>query len=82
MSPKPKFKPEISRVELNPEQAVLTCDCYNHGRVSHGPFGRGTVGDQANCRWNLAKTSEHGLTFNPFTETPGSMYWYGHIGLS
>ena len=25
---KPKFRPEISRVKLNPEQAVLVCDCY------------------------------------------------------
>jgi len=28
MSKKPKFKPEITRVKLNPEQAVLTCDCH------------------------------------------------------
>ena len=29
MSRKPKFKPEITRVKLNPEQAVLTCDCWS-----------------------------------------------------
>lgn len=28
MSRKPKFKPEIARVKLNPEQAVLVCSCY------------------------------------------------------
>ena len=28
MSRKPKFKPRITRVKLNPEQAVLSCDCY------------------------------------------------------
>ena len=30
MMPKePKFKPEITRIKLNPEQAVLTCNCYD-----------------------------------------------------
>ena len=24
-----KFRPEITRVKLNPEQAVLTCNCYS-----------------------------------------------------
>jgi len=33
---KPKFKPEITRVKLNPEQAVLTCTCYSRGRASYG----------------------------------------------
>jgi hypothetical protein len=28
MPRKPKFKPVIRRVKLNPEQAVLQCDCY------------------------------------------------------
>ena len=32
MPKNPKFKPTISRVRLNPEQAVLTCDCYNNDR--------------------------------------------------
>ena len=29
MPRKPKFRPEINRIKLNPEQAVLMCDCYN-----------------------------------------------------
>lgn len=29
MSRKPKFNPEITRVKLNPEQAVLACPCYS-----------------------------------------------------
>jgi len=29
---KPKFKPEICRVKLNQEQAVLTCSCYDQGQ--------------------------------------------------
>jgi hypothetical protein len=26
---KPKFNPIVTRVKLNPEQAVLACSCYN-----------------------------------------------------
>lgn len=29
MVKKPKFKPVITRVKLNPEQAVLTCTCMS-----------------------------------------------------
>ena len=31
MKRKPKFKPEICRVKLNQEQAVLSCVCYDQG---------------------------------------------------
>ena len=31
-----KFRPEITRVKLNPEQAVLTCNCYNTGFNHYG----------------------------------------------
>jgi len=33
MAPKPKFRPKITRVKLNPEQAVLTCNCYSTGII-------------------------------------------------
>jgi len=29
MVKKPKFKPKITRINLNPEQAVLSCTCYD-----------------------------------------------------
>jgi hypothetical protein len=29
MGRKPKFRPRITRVKLNPEQAVLLCNCYS-----------------------------------------------------
>lgn len=29
MSRKPKFKPVVTRVKLNPEQAVLACPCWS-----------------------------------------------------
>ena len=31
MPKKPKFRPKITRIKLNPEQAVLTCSCYLSG---------------------------------------------------
>lgn len=31
MPRKPRFKPEITRVKLNPEQAVLACACFAGG---------------------------------------------------
>ncbi len=48
MSRKPKFKPEITRVKLNPEQAVLACSCYDRGMASSAS---GT--DTNYCRSNM-----------------------------
>ncbi|MFH0732129.1 MAG: hypothetical protein V2A72_04295 [Candidatus Omnitrophota bacterium] len=31
MANKKKFKPQVTRVKLNPEQAVLGCSCYDIG---------------------------------------------------
>lgn len=31
MPRKPKFRPVITRIKLNPEQAVLSCNCYGWG---------------------------------------------------
>ena len=31
MSKKPRFKPRVTRVKLNPEQAVLRCSCHYNG---------------------------------------------------
>ena len=30
-----KFRPEITRVKLNPEQAVLSCGCYDVGEDNY-----------------------------------------------
>ena len=35
MPRKLKFRPKITRVKLNPEQAVLTCTCYDRGDIAH-----------------------------------------------
>ena len=31
MPRKPKFRPKITRIKLNSEQAVLTCNCWSSG---------------------------------------------------
>ena len=57
---KMKFRPEITRVKLNPEQAVLTCDCWEggYGFVMggwgdlSGYFRVGTVGTACIYRCN------------------------------
>lgn len=36
---KPKFKPEVTRIKLNPEQAVLTCLCWDVGKIGIGRAG-------------------------------------------
>lgn len=43
MPRKPKFKPEITRVKLNPEQAILACRCYPSGiAYTHNSDSAGT----------------------------------------
>jgi hypothetical protein len=49
MSRKPKFKPEITRVKLNPEQAVLSCTCYFNG--SYREVGTGPIRLET-CEYN------------------------------
>jgi len=42
---KPKFQPVITRVKLNPEQAVLQCSCYQGKRAIAGAGSDGmTIG--------------------------------------
>ena len=36
MSRKPKFRPVVTRVKLNPEQAVLACNCWSGTKVARG----------------------------------------------
>jgi len=33
MQEKLKFKPVITKIKLNPEQAVLQCSCWDQGRA-------------------------------------------------
>lgn len=50
MAKKQKFKPRISKIKLQPEQAVLTCSCYDTGFIPGStPFG-GMQGCQRNTK--------------------------------
>lgn len=62
MPRKPKFRPRITRVKLNPEQAVLSCGCYlgwrlqakefttdqTHDADNHGAFCAGSKPGRCN----------------------------------
>jgi len=65
-----KFRPEITRVKLNPEQAVLTCVCYDT-RVS-GRWVSATHYVGLNSA--ICKTYERGYhpddLVNPFVHDP------------
>lgn len=48
MGRRPKFRPVVTRVELNPEQAVLQCNCFEYGMYST----TGTSGGTQACKHN------------------------------
>ncbi|MFH1902398.1 MAG: hypothetical protein ABIK26_09125 [Candidatus Omnitrophota bacterium] len=53
---KMKFRPEITRVKLNPEQAVLTCNCFERGWTTNFVMSRafnmtGTHPHTTYCNW-------------------------------
>ena len=54
MAKKQKFKPTVTRVKLNPEQAVLNCACYNTGlsMVSGSTLGSQGAYVQG-CHWSF-----------------------------
>jgi len=54
MSRKPKFRPEITRIKLNLEQAVLTCECYSVGRT-HRPDGYKFPDDWVTVCWRNSR---------------------------
>jgi len=54
---KKKFKPVITRVKLNPEQAVLQCSCWDSPFHSHA-FFPSHPGPNASCD-PVSKHSSH-----------------------
>lgn len=62
-----KFKPEITRIKLNPEQAVLSCNCWDSGTLrgssmaapqaggSQG-FGCTSTRGFAHANWNCSRS--------------------------
>ncbi len=65
MPKKPKFKPVITRVKLNPEQAVLTCSCYDNDEISGGSETGFSVCVYANPR----KKGEVACTTSPTVQS-------------
>lgn len=49
MGRKPKFKPMITRIKLNPEQAVLTCNCFNAGFRLYRTSIKTSIADVSGC---------------------------------
>jgi len=60
MFKKLKFKPIITRVKLNPEQAVLTCPGYSYGWDGAVPSGSSWIEYNA-CWSNIPKSRGSGL---------------------
>ena len=85
MPRKPKFKPEITRVKLNPEQAVLSCGCYSHGhRVTgavHGTGGFIPMGPVYLCHVSGGKSDNYGnychIGYADYPEYPVQSDWMG-----
>jgi len=62
-----KFKPEIKKIKLNPEQAVLACDCWASGTTlgfggttNYDLTVLGVPGDSGLvcCGWHKANTCD------------------------
>lgn len=49
MPRKTRFKPEIKRIKLNPEQAVLACSCHNGQRWLSTTSHPGYPGTNDHC---------------------------------
>jgi hypothetical protein len=49
LSGKLKFNPEITRVKLNPEQAVLSCQCVANSWQVSGSIELSNAGDSPGC---------------------------------
>ena len=85
MHRKPKFKPVITRIKLDPEQAVLTCTCFEgvhpvewSGISPSSEFFTACIpGARSTSRW-------FGLCYDPdFERAPSSCYYIGeNVGAS
>jgi len=73
---KPKFKPEITRVKLNPEQAVLSCNCFQYGWVTDFFMGRSGATGYFQHPGTTTCTNHSGST----TKTFGWASWGGGNG--
>ena len=61
MTRKPKFKPVITRVKLNPEQAVLTCNCYSGGMRMFQATYFGDTYSGVTCQYSSRSQAKHNM---------------------
>lgn len=73
MPRKPKFRPVITRVKLNPEQAVLACACYDKSTLNQNStnkagtvyictFSNGSVPPKGHCWINTTSLASRTMT--------------------
>lgn len=66
MAKKAKFKPEITRIKLNPEQAVLACACYSGGHAQDATGYRYTGVSETIC-WGTRTRGSGSLCYRSGT---------------
>jgi len=80
MPRKAKFRPRITRIKLNPEQAVLACNCQLVGQnIRHNPWGAydnvhdgvGPICNIVHARW-VRSTCHHVGVGPGDSDLPGS----------
>ncbi|MBU1810845.1 MAG: hypothetical protein KJ629_06870, partial [Candidatus Omnitrophica bacterium] len=79
---KMKFRPEITRVKLNPEQAVLTCECFSgNGKLIMGR-SYGTGGLHVVCK-NLGYDRMTQFAYDCTTrDIAAECHWHGSVSSS
>jgi len=71
MSRKPKFKPEITRVKLDPEQAVLQCNCYTN-QIRHAYSCQVGGGQYTVCKYTYVAAKATSRRSSPGNSYHGS----------
>jgi len=69
---KVKFKPQITRVKLDIEQAVLTCNCYDTGMIDGMNFRTATMISVTQFCLAGVKTRQTGTTWTYFHNNAGA----------
>ena len=74
MPRKPKFKPEIRRIKLNPEQAVLACGCYWQGHKHTGTASMGPNSGAHACGTSGRAAGHTQCVPHACTQSSGTFY--------
>jgi hypothetical protein len=85
MSRKLKFKPKITQVKLNPEQAVLACVCYNQNydyqNTTKAKYSTGESKTLCDY-WGVPRNTTTGIVCTQSTSTPLSSFKYAGSTIS